>query len=184
MKNIPEFNELKAVTVAARLIQLSGGKCDKYWLNKLMYYVERQSLVLSGQPIFFDELFSIPLGPIVSSVNDGIDSSSYPVESLWSKHLDLQGNTVFLKSEPDFSELSWFEEKIIKDAFQKFKNYDFSKLKKYFHGLPEHKETKSREEITYEEILSNEGLDKESIEEVMNEISYLSFFKNQISIGS
>lgn len=184
MKKYSEFNEKKAVTVAARLIQLNGGKCDKYWLNKLMYYVERQSLVLSGQPIFFDELFSIPWGPIVSSVKDGIDSCSYPYDTTWSNHLDLQGNSVALTVEPDYSELSQFEEKIIKDTYEKFRNFDFNQLKEYFHGLPEHKETNTREEISYEEILMHEGVDQEDIEEAMKELAYIQFFKNQISAGS
>ena len=182
--NIPRFNEKKAVAVASMLIKLNGGKCDKYWLNKCMYYVERQSLVLSGQPVFFDKLYSAPYGPIVSSVNDGIDSSSYPFDTLWSKHLSLKGNEVILKEEADNSVLSPFEDQIIEDTYKKFKNYGFTKLNKFFHDLPEHKETNSREDISYEEILTHEGVGQENISEVMRELSYLSFFENQLSAGS
>jgi uncharacterized phage-associated protein len=183
-QNLPSFNEKKAVAVASMFLKLNGGTCDKYWLNKLMYYAERQSLVKSGQPIFFDKLYSAPYGPIVSSVNDGIDSSSYPFKNLWSKHLNLKGNDVILVEEADNSVLSPFEDRIIEEIYKKFKNYSFTRLKNFFHGLPEHKETNSREDISYEDVLAAEGLGQEYISEVMRELSYLSFFDNQISIGS
>ena len=54
---IPAFNEEKAIATASLLLKLSGGQCDKYWLNKVMYFVERESIISTGQPIFFDRLF-------------------------------------------------------------------------------------------------------------------------------
>jgi len=49
---------------------MKGGEADRYWLCKVMYFIERRSLIESGQPMFFGKLFSLPYGPIVSEVND------------------------------------------------------------------------------------------------------------------
>jgi len=180
---LPQFKEEKAIAVATLFLKLKGGKCDKYWLNKVMYYVERQSLVLSGQPIFFDDLYSLPYGPIVSAVNDGIDSIEYPVKSSWSDHFDLHGKIVSLKIEGDLSLLSPFEEDIITKTYQEFKKMDFTKLHNVFKSLPEHKETQSRVPITHEEILEKEGYDQTAIAETINELNYHSFFEQSVNGG-
>ena len=65
-KYLPSFNEEKAIAVASFLLNLSNNTSDKYWFNKVMYYIERQSLIKTGQPMFNDSLFSIKYGPIVS----------------------------------------------------------------------------------------------------------------------
>jgi uncharacterized phage-associated protein len=169
------FREEKAIAVASLLLKLSNNKCDKYWLNKVMYYVERQSLVLTGQPVFYDSLYSVKYGPIVSAVNDAIDNTAYPFDNEWNKHLVIEGNTVKLKIESNYSSLSDFEVKIVEDAYNKFKGWSFSQLKEFFHNLPEHKETISRIDIEYSEILKYSGADEESIQDALETISY---FKN------
>ena len=181
---IPRFREEKAVAVAAMLVHLSGGNCDKYWLNKLMYYIERQSLVKSGQPIFFDRLYSIRYGPIVSAIMDGIDSVEYPVENLWAKHFSLEGTRVSLKKEADSSILSPFEERLIEESFQKFKGWGFARLLSFFHSLPENKDTNSREDIEYDEILRVEGVDPEVIQNTLEEISYLNYLESIVNCAS
>jgi hypothetical protein len=174
---IPRFREEKAIAVAANLLELSGGKCDKYWLNKVMYYIERQTLIGSGQPVFFDSLFSIPDGPIVSKVNVSIDLVAFPVDSIWNRHLSLQGNDVILLSATDYLTLSAFEDNLIREAFDKFKDWSFSKLCRFFHSLPECKETKSRVKINYDEILKAEGYSQEEVDATLKEISYLGYLE-------
>lgn len=177
---IPRYKEQKALAAASMLLELSGRECDKYWLNKVMYFIERQSLIESGQPMFFDKLYAAPYGPIVSAVNDGIDSTAYPTDSNWSKHFSLVGNTVHLKIPADYSVLSPFETEIITGAFSYFNGWSFTELLNYFHQLPENKETKSREDILYDEVLREAGYDQESVHETLQEISYLSFLENSL----
>lgn len=177
---IPSYRESKAIAAASKLLMLSGGKCDKYWLNKLMYYIERESLIQSGQPMFFDKLYSIPLGPVASAVNDGIDSTSYPADNAWSAHIKLEGNSVKLLFEADDSELSIFEEKIIENAYKKFKGWGFTRLKNFFHSLPEHVDTNSRVDLEYKEILSKTGASEHKINDALSELSYLSFVENTL----
>lgn len=174
---LPKFKEEIAIAAASLLLKQSGGACDKYWLNKVMYYIERESLIRSGQPMFFDDLYSVPYGPIVSAVNDAIDSTAYPYQSEWSKHIDLENKTVKLLKEADYDVLSEFDEEIIKKAFEKFKGWGFAKLKLYFHSLPEYQETKSRIDIEYIDIFRDEGIDEESIKDALDNLAYLDFLE-------
>ena len=96
------FNEQKAISVAAYLLKLQNNKSDKYWLAKVMYYIERESLLKNGKPLFGDQLFSLPYGPIVSSVNDGIDLCEYPGESTWNEYFKLRGKIVELLKDADY----------------------------------------------------------------------------------
>ena len=176
----PRFREDKAIAAVAELVMLSEGLCDKYWLNKIMYYIERTSLINSGQPVFFDTLFSVKYGPIVSAINDGIDASAYPYDSPWSKYISLSGNSVSLKEIPDTSVLSPYEEELISAAFEQFKGWDFEQLRNYFHNLPEFQNTETREEIHYPDIFSKEGLSDREIKETMDEISYLCFVEEKL----
>ena len=170
---LSNFKEDKAIAVASLLLKLSGNVCDKYWLNKVMYYIERQMIILTGQPMFNDSLYSIQYGPIASAVNDAIDNTAYPFENKWNHHIALKGTSVRLKKEANYDLLSEFEEEVIRNAFDKFKGWGFSELKNYFHNLPEHKETTSRIDIEYSEILRNSGIDENSIADALETISYL-----------
>lgn len=175
-----KYKEEKAIAVASKLLVFSGNNCDKYWLNKVMYFIERHSLIKGGKPIFFDRMYSIPYGPIVSSVNDGIDLTAYPVKSPWTNHFSLNGNLITLKKEADYSLLSPFEIGIIEEAYNKFKGWDFNRLHEFFENLPEFKKTTSREEIQYDEILSAEGFDPKSVEDTINEIAYIDLLESSL----
>lgn len=175
-----KFKNQKALAVASYLLSLQGNKSDKYWMAKVMYYVERESLIKNGQPLFYDDLFSLPYGPIVSSVNDNIDLCSYPVETEWNEHFNLIGNDVTLEKEADYSILSAFEKRIIKEAQEKFFGWGFDKLHKFFESLPEYKKTKGRIPISYIDILSSEGLKKEVIEETLGELNYINQLESSL----
>jgi len=167
------YSEEKAVAVVATFLNFCNGQCDKYWLNKVMYYVERQSLLLTGQPMFFDDLYSAPYGPYVSNVNDGINLAAYPSKSIWSKCFRLDGNNLKLQKTPDITVLSDFEIELIKSTYEKFKGKDFNEMHRAFRSFPEHTEAKSRVEIGYKTVLAAGGLPEEIIEETIKDLSYL-----------
>lgn len=181
---IPRYKEEKALAVVSKLLVLSGNKCDKYWLSKLMYYIERLSLIKGGKPLFCDRLYSIPYGPIVSSVNDGINLTAYPADSPWTKLFSLDGKLVTLKEEADYSVLSPFEIGLIEESYNKFKGWDFDHLHEFFKNLPEYKNTTSREEINYEEILSAEGFDPQSVKDTINEIYYFDLLESSLDCAT
>lgn len=180
---IPNFKEEKAIAAASLLLQLSKNQCDKYWLNKAMYYIERQSLILTGQPMFNDSLFSIKYGPIVSAVNDAIDNTAYPFENEWSKHFSLKGNTVRLLTKASYDSLSENEESIIETVYNKFEGWSFAQLQEFFHNLPEHRETTSRIDIEYIDILRNSGVDEESIQDALETINYFNLLEISANCG-
>jgi hypothetical protein len=179
--NFPMFNEEKAIASAAYLLKLQCNISDKYWLAKVMYYVERESLLKNGQPLFSDQLYSIPYGPIASAVNDGIDLCAYPADSSWSKFFSLKDIKVNLIQDADYSVLSPFEKNLIKEAYQKFKGWDFNKLHDFFSKLPEYKETNSRETISYEEIFAAGGYDSKTTDEALKEISYIQSLESSLN---
>ncbi len=172
-QNKAMYREDKAVAVVAKFLDLCNGQCDNYWLNNVLYYVERQSLLLAGQPMFFDDLFSTPYGPIASNVNNGINLAAYPSKSIWSECFRLDGNNLKLEKSPDLLVLSDFEIELIKSTFEKFKGNDFSEMHMSFRNLPEHTETKSRVAIGYESILFTGGLSEEIIKETIEDLACL-----------
>ena len=175
------FKEEKAIAAVSLLLRNSDGSCDKYWLNKVMYYIERQSLILNGQPMFYDSLFSVKYGPIVSAINDAIDNTAYPFDEKWNKHFALEGNTVRLLEEANYEVLSDSEENIILDAGKKFWGWAFPQLKRFFHDLPEHTDTTSRIDIEYADILISSGIDEKSIQDALETISYFNSLESTLS---
>lgn len=177
---IPRYNNEKAIAVAAYLISLQDNKTDKYWFAKVMYYIERESLIRNGQPIFFDDLYSIPYGPIASSINDNMETCSYPAQTIWNEYFSLSNNTLTLLKDADYSIISTFEKEIIENSFQKFKGWGFNTLHDFFSSLPEYKKTIGRIEITYDEILSGEGFNTETIKETLDEMSYAAYLEDAL----
>lgn len=169
----PVFREEKAAAAAAVLVEICGGSCDKYWLNKVMYFIERQSLVETGQPMFFDALFSIRFGPIVSAVNDGIDNAAYAYDTPWNRLFTVQGNDVNLVGETDRSVLSEYEIALIQKTKNHFQGWSFNQMKDFFHHLPEHTDTERRIPISWERILLAEGYTSGQVREVLSELNYL-----------
>lgn len=181
------FNEKKAIAAITYILKLSGGQCDKYWLNKVVYYLERQSLLETGQPMFFDELYSIKFGPILSQTNDAIDNTiKDSAEIDWSPYLTLSDEIhVKLIKTGNFDLLSDYEIDLIKETYQNFKDKDFSAMKKIFHQLPEHIEVpRGRKQLSYDHVFRSSGLyDEEQIQEALNEIHALAFYQEAFSCG-
>ena len=177
------YNDSRAVQVAAVFTKLEGGKIDKYKLCKLMYYIERQSILTTGQPLFHSGLFSIKLGPIASEVNDRINAV-VPSEkfrflynedeySRWVNHFkSANSKELRLTSDPGDDELSESNIDLITEISVKFRNYSYSQLVEFFHHLPEHTITDSRIPIPFEKILEEEGFCEDEIQEIQEEYRY------------
>jgi len=84
------YNDKKALQVLNSFVVLAGGNIDKYLAVKLMYLFEREMLLRTGTPSLFGRLCSIPFGPIISEINDAVDSteiSALPYhDNIWQKH--------------------------------------------------------------------------------------------------
>lgn len=177
------YNEGKAIAAATYLLQLSNGQCDKYWLNKALYYIERQSLIETGQPMFFDDLYHIEYGPILSKVNDSIDNSfvDYPFYN-WSSYLITDKKTVSLVKNGEYDLLSDYEINTIKETYKIFKDKNFDQVKDIIHALPEYKEVKTgRIRFSHEEILRKSKMFSDAqIQEILEEINYYKALKDLV----
>jgi hypothetical protein len=173
-KRLPKFREDKALAALSKLLEMKGGKADRYWLCKVMYFIERRSLIESGQPMFFGKLFSLPYGPIVSEVNDLLKKSTdLSIPSTWGNYLEIEGNTVKLIAPPDQSCLSQFDEEVIFKEFSEHQEENFNDLSNFSHKLHEYESTDSRKIISYEKILRDTGATEKEIKETIEEIYYL-----------
>jgi hypothetical protein len=178
------FNEKRAAQAAAIFTRLEKrGNIDKYKLAKLMYYLERETIIRTGQPLFHAELYSIPRGPVASEVNDGIDaivSKNNRPQNIeegrhpaWDDHFSRKGEkNLHLTSDPGDDELSVADINLIHEIHEKFKNWSFDELIEYFHDLPEYEETDSRIPIHFTKILRVTGTSEEEIKELEEEYNY------------
>jgi hypothetical protein len=177
------YNDKKALQVLNSFVVLAGGNIDKYLAVKLMYLFEREMLLRTGTPSLFGRLCSIPFGPIISEINDAVDSteiSALPYhDNIWQKHFSLKGNVLTSINDNLGNELlSNFEDDLIAELFSEFHSYSFEKLKKYTHTLPEHTETNSRIDIGYYDFFIKNGFSKDESEKLIQEIGYQVFFHN------
>lgn len=177
------YDDRKALQSLTSFVRLAGGKIDKYLVDKLMYLFEREMLLRTGTPSLFGRLCSIPFGPIVSEINDAVDSTdifALPCrDNIWQNHLSLNGNTLSLISETTDNELlSEFEDDLIAELFSKFKDYTFKEMKDYTHSLPEHIETNSCIDISYYDFFVKNRFSKDESEKLIQEISYQVLFHN------
>ena len=180
------YDDRKALQVLSSFVKLAGGKIDKYLAAKLMYLFEREMLLRTGTPSLFGRLCSIPYGPIISEINDAVDSTDIFAlpnqDNLWQRYFSLNGK--FLTSttdNPGDELLSEFEDELIEELFSKFSHYRFGDLIKYTHNLPEHTETASCIDISYTDFFRKNGYSEEESEELIQEISYQLFFHNAMT---
>jgi len=154
-----DFNERKAAQVAARILRASGGTYDYLKLVKLLYLVERTSLVERSRPVIDDEYFSLPFGPVVSRVMDLTTRNAFGNTGFWASHIakDPSSYEVSLVGDPGDDELSQSEEALIDRIWEEFGRMTTSALLKHVHALPEWKDPGSgRIRITLESILERE----------------------------
>jgi len=133
------FNEVKATQVAARFLQLRGGKMSYMKLIKLLYLVDREAILRWGRPVTTDCYVSMDKGPVVSRIYDLICSDPDPNDRPWHKFISgpLPNYEVQLKEAPPADELSRAEEELIAEIFSIHGGKSRWELMDYCHNLPE-----------------------------------------------
>lgn len=177
----PPYNEIKATQVAALLLKLNGGEMDYAKCTKLLYNIEREALNRWMRPVIFDDLFSLPLGQVVSKTLDKAKFENQGVKSFWREHLETyNANNIRLIKECEKERLSRAEIALIKEFFQKYKDKTPEQMFNEHHDpklFPEWKDPGgSSIETTYFDLLRLLGKTQEQIkefEEDMNELACL-----------
>ena len=150
---------------AAQLSAYLASKCensgiDKLKLIKLVYLSERAFLGAHHMPMLFDELYSLPHGPICSSTLNGIDGIIH--KDTWDCFITRHGRDKVYPSRrfsrDDFDELSKADLAAADDTWGKFGSMATWELRDYTHKYcPEYTETSGRIPISYREVLEALG---------------------------
>jgi uncharacterized phage-associated protein len=164
------YNAKKAAQAAAYLVSLRGGQMDMFALVKILYLSDRKSLAMRGRPITGDAMVSMPHGPVLSRIYDGIKVPEEFREEPWSEYLaERDGTKVSLRNpNPPSEELSQFEREILRETLEQYGHFGFAELKNFTHALPEYRDPKgSSLPIDPETILRNEGWTDEEIQDAL-----------------
>jgi uncharacterized phage-associated protein len=153
------FRSQKAAQVCAYFAS-SGGTVEKLKLIKLVYLAERQFIAEHGHPMLYDELFSLPHGPICSSALNGIDGKLK--NHAWANFIVRRGNDVSAAKKferGDFDQISKAELAVLEKIWARFKDMSASEIRKYTHeNCPEYTEIeRGRIPITYKELFKAVG---------------------------
>lgn len=168
------FRSRKAAQLAAYFAVRSRGTIEKLKLIKLIYLTERRFIEHNDHPMLFDELYSLPHGPVCSSTLNGIDGVIH--SATWDKFIARNGNVVVALKKferDDLDELSNLEMKEAQMTWRRFGGMTASQIRNYTHEhCPEYKETEKRRiPISYRELLEALGKkDAAGIEEEISEV--------------
>jgi len=136
------------------------GMIEKLKLIKLIYLSERDFLAKHHFPMLWDELYSLPHGPICSSTLNGIDGSID--EDVWGEFLARNGNIVVAMKKfgkDDLDEISEAEFASLEGVWAEFGGRTASNLRNFTHdNCAEYTETsKGRIPISYKDVLEAVG---------------------------
>ena len=164
------YNPRKAAQAAAYLVSLKGGQMDMYALLKILYLSDRKSLSQRGRPITGDAMVSMPYGPVLSRIYDGIKVPEEVRERNWNEYLTESGvNTLSLRRpNAPTDELSQYERGILQETLDQYQHFGFTDLKDFTHDLPEYRDPRgSSLPIDPVIILKQEGWSDEEIQDAV-----------------
>ncbi len=182
------FNEKRATQAAARLLSMRDNRALNYMiLLKLLYLVDRESLLRWGSPLTGDEYYSMEFGPVLSKTHDLITEMRPPEENnYWERYIQTRNFDVTLSAEPDYEELSDADDVLLREIFQKYQAYYDStpfKLVDELHKiLPEYKpvEKGQRIPLDYHDILVAGKKPIDEIRAIDSELNGLAWIQNSL----
>jgi uncharacterized phage-associated protein len=165
------FQSRKAAQMSAYFAQKNNASVDKLKLIKLIYLAEREFITKYGQPMLYDEFFSLKHGPICSNALDGINGRID--EKTWSTFIATKNDNISPAknfSREDFDEISDAEIEVIDAIYESFGFMTGTQLRNYTHkNCPEYTDTNGRLPINYFDLFKILGLPE--AESLANEIN-------------
>ena len=172
----PRFRQAKTTQLACEFLRLAGGRMSYMKLIKLLYLVDRRSLLERGVPVTYDRYVSMQHGPVLSETLDLINYGSNPSEeSYWEAHIDQDSQyEVSLKGDCPVDELSDAELDLARTVCAEFGTMDRWAVVDYLHRLPEWRDPGEVRvlPIRYEDILVHEKTPEES-EQIIGDLRAL-----------
>jgi len=180
-----KFNIRKTTQAAAEFLKRSNNEMNYMKLIKLLYLADRESLRIWERPISDDSYFSMPRGPILSSVLDLISHGDNPNNpTYWHEYIsEPEHYKIKLIKDIESDDLSERELNLINSIYEKFKDYDQWTLVDYCHdNLPEWKHPGNTSIPIYVEDILHE-LDKtdRDIEIIEDEVDIINYAKKLLS---
>ena len=170
------FDDTRLTQLAAALLRLRGGRMSYMKLIKLMYIVDRISLLRTGHPISGDIYYSMKHGPVLSNALDLIntDPRLEAAPSYWHRHISAPDKyEIALQEDPGNGELSDFDESIIAEVFKEYGHLDRWSVVDLTHLFPEWEETNGSIRIPFENILQALGVAAARREKILAKIAVL-----------
>jgi uncharacterized phage-associated protein len=171
---IPGYNVRKAAQVTAFFAQKQGGSIELLKVAKLLYLADREFMAAYDFPILFDELVSMPHGPVTSNTLNYINGMEGQQDH-WGDFVVARAGNMVGVARPEMSfdeldELSDAEVHVLETVWDKFGHMSPWQLRNYTHrNCPEWENPHgSSNPIPYERVLKFLG--KESSSEIAEEI--------------
>lgn len=172
------FDEAKATQVAAMILKLRGGRMHYIKLIKLLYLVDRASLLRWGTIVTTDQHVSMDQGPVGSNLYRLITEEARNVP-FWSQYISapLGEFEVALKTQDiPRDRLSNAEEHLIEEIYERYgyrNRWDI--IDNVMHKLPEWQNPEGTSiPIRIEDILEPEGETPEEINTIKRELRMMS----------
>jgi uncharacterized phage-associated protein len=128
----------KSVQVAAMFLRLHKQPMHHLKLMKMLYMADRRSLEQIDITITGDRYVSMEFGPVLSNVYNLIkgEYTDAADQMLWSTYISQRKNhKINLLKDPGNSKLCEFEEDLIRDVYEDYKDYDRFDLAEETHNL-------------------------------------------------
>lgn len=173
---IPGYNVRKAAQITAFFAKKEGGSIAVLKVAKLLYLADREFMAAYDLPMLFDELVSMPHGPVTSNTLNYINGMEEQRDHWGDFVVARAGNMVGIGDEisfNDFDELSEAEAHVLETVWDKFGHMSAWQLRNYTHdNCPEWEDPHgSSNPIPYERVLKFLG--KEHSAEIAQEIDSL-----------
>jgi uncharacterized phage-associated protein len=158
------YRPSKAAQMAAYFAEKEGGKIEKLKLIKLIYLAERESMKRRARPMIYDQMYSLPHGPICSNALNGINGTAD--KTAWSRWVHLQSDNKTVRSlkaaeRKSLKELSESDIEILQSIWARFGHMTSGQIRKWTHdNCPEYIELESgRIPIEYRDVFEAVGHD-------------------------
>lgn len=182
---IPRFREDKTTDAALLLIQLAGGEINYMKMIKLLYLVDREALNRWGQPVTFDEYFSMDHGPVLSRTLDLINEGTRPGRSsFWHQNISAPEEYVVTALQPTGADsLSDAEMDLIREVHHQYGHTPKWELVDMLHKmLPEWADPHgSCAPIAYGDILAAVGKDAMEVQCIRCELDLIAYVDERLS---
>ena len=180
------FNERKAVQAAGRLILQCGGEMNYMALIKLLYLVDRESLLRFGRPVTGDAVVAMKQGPVLSAIFDRVSQKKQRLpKSAWHNFIPRPAPyvyTVRFSGTPDVSALSEAEVALIDEIYTKHRNLSEDGLVELTHQLPEWSDPgKTSKPISFEAILHAGKKGEDEIKAIRREAAADDFLNSALA---